>query len=106
VAVELQIGQGEERILGILVNISSGGCYVETNAVLQPQSQVRLAFSNDHNQLYADGVMVRIDPGVGMAIQFVTTGRTEREQLKLFMQFVEHKTNHDAQRYLAQLAKV
>ena len=106
VAVELQIGQGKERILGILVNISSGGCYVETNAVLLPQSQVTLAFSNDDNQLYADGVMVRIDPGAGIAIQFVTTGRTEREQLKLFMQFVEHKTNHDAQRYLAQLAKV
>jgi len=106
VAVELQIGQGEERIVGILINISSGGCYVETNAVLQPHSQVRLAFPNNDNQLYADGMVVRIDPGAGLSIQFVTTGRAGREQLKQFMQFVERKTNHDDQRYLAQLAKI
>jgi diguanylate cyclase (GGDEF)-like protein/putative nucleotidyltransferase with HDIG domain len=106
VAVELQPGQGEGRIVGILANISSGGCYVETNAVLQPHSQVRLAFSNDDNQLYADGAIVRIDPGAGIAIQFVTAGRTGREQLKRFMQFVEQKTNHDDQRYLTQLAKL
>jgi len=106
VAVELQISQREERILGILVNISSGGCYVETNAVLQPQTQVTLAFSNDENQLYADGVIVRIDPGAGMSIRFALTGRAEREHLLRFMQFVQRKTNHDDQRYLAQLAKL
>lgn len=106
VAVELQIGQGEERILAILVNISLGGCYLETNAVLQPHSQVTLAFSNEDNHLYADGVIVRIDPGAGMSIRFATTGRAEREHLLRFMQFVQRKTNHDDQRYLAQLAKV
>jgi hypothetical protein len=106
VAVELQIGKTEERILGILVNVSLGGCYVETNAVLQPHSQVTLVFSNDDNHLHADGVIVRIDPGAGMSIRFAIAGRTEREHLLRFMQFVQRKTNHDDQRYLAQLAKV
>ena len=104
VAVELQLGGGES-IIGILANISLGGCYVETNAVLQPDSQLTLAFSMDDNQVHADGLIVRTDPGAGISIRFVTTGRTGREQVKRFMQFVEDKTNHADQRYLAQLAK-
>lgn len=106
VAVELQLGQGEERIFGILANVSSGGCYVETNAVLQPDSPLTLALSIDDNQLDTEGVVVRSDPGEGIAIQFVTMGRVGREQLKRFMQFVERKTNNDDQRYLTQLAKL
>jgi len=105
IACELQLDQGTKCTAGVLTNISLGGCYVETDAVLQRNSQLTLALSADKAQLRTDGVVVWADVGTGVAVQFVTTGRMDREHPKRMMQFVEHQTNYDDQSSLAQSAK-
>ena len=104
IACELQLDQGEKRTAGVLTNISLGGCYVETDAVLQRNTQITLALSTDDAQLRTDGIVVWIDVGAGVAVQFVSTGRMDREHPKRIMQFVEHHANYDDQSSLAQSA--
>jgi diguanylate cyclase (GGDEF)-like protein/putative nucleotidyltransferase with HDIG domain len=105
IACDLHLDKGRKLIVGILTNISLGGCYVETDAVLPANTQLTLALSADDAELRSDGIVVWSDAGAGAAIQFVTTGRMDREHLKRIMQFVEHKTSCDDPSYLAQLAK-
>ena len=47
-----------------------GGCYVETSTILAPGSKIKLGFSMDDSTLSAEGVVARLDPGSGMAVQF------------------------------------
>jgi len=77
---------------------------VETDAVLQRNTQITLALSTDDAQLRTDGIVVWIDVGAGVAVQFVSTGRMDREHPKRIMQFVEHHANYDDQSSLAQSA--
>ncbi len=45
-------GNGQEvAMLGIVTNLSLGGCYVETSGLLLPGSQLKLTFSHEHTNV-------------------------------------------------------
>ena len=69
-------------MVGILTNLSLGGCYVETSAILLPKSQVRLTFSVEHTSMSLNGEVVRMDMGIGAALRFVEESQESRGRLK------------------------
>ena len=79
-----EISQPEQKgaMVGILTNLSLGGCYVETSAILLPKSQVRLTFSVEHTSISLNGEVVRMDMGIGAALRFVEESQESRGRLK------------------------
>ena len=69
-------------MVGILTNLSLGGCYVETSTILLPKSQVRLTFSVEHTSISLNGEVVRMDMGIGAALRFVEESHESRGRLK------------------------
>ena len=62
-------GQGL-TMLGIVTNLSLGGCYVETSGLLLPGTQLKLTFSHEHANVSMNSEVVRMDMGIGAALKF------------------------------------
>ncbi len=60
----------QPQTLGIITNLSLGGCYVETSGLLLPGSQFKLAFSYEQSSVTIDSEVVRMDMGIGAALKF------------------------------------
>jgi hypothetical protein len=85
-------GSGQERAtLGILTNLSLGGCYVETRGFLLPGSKLKLTFSHEHTNVSIESEVVRMDMGIGAALKFSEA---------------THETRLAVQRILEQLASL
>ncbi len=97
--------QGGGPIFGNLIDISLGGCYVETSAILSPGSNVGLVFSIDDGALSADGTIARIHPGSGVAVQFKEMSRESRDKMYRILEFVQNSTTVYNDRYLQNLFK-
>jgi len=102
--IELQPQSGGP-VFGNLIDISLGGCYVETSAILSPGSNVGLVFSIDDGALCADGTIARIHPGSGVAVQFKEMSRESREKMYRILEFVQNSTTVYNDRYLQNLFK-
>ncbi|MFZ0817474.1 MAG: diguanylate cyclase [Candidatus Sulfotelmatobacter sp.] len=92
-------------IFGNLIDISLGGCYVETSAILSPGSNVGLVFSIDDGALSAEGSIARIHPGSGVAVQFKEMSRESRDKMYRILEFVQNSTTVYNDRYLQNLFK-
>jgi diguanylate cyclase (GGDEF)-like protein/putative nucleotidyltransferase with HDIG domain len=80
-------GEGQPRpTLGILTNLSLGGCYVETRALLMPGSKIKLAFSHEHARVVVDSEVVRMDMGIGAAIKFTEATHDVRSTLQRILE--------------------
>jgi diguanylate cyclase (GGDEF)-like protein/putative nucleotidyltransferase with HDIG domain len=97
--------QGGGPVFGNLIDISLGGCYVETSAILPPGSNVGLVFSIDDGTLNADGTIARIHPGSGVAVQFKEMSRESRDKMYRILEFVQNSTTVYNDRYLQNLFK-
>ncbi len=67
VTIELHPETGDGHMLGNLTDLSMGGCYVETSAILTPGTKIKLVFSLEDGNLDAQGYVARMDPGSGIA---------------------------------------
>jgi len=103
--IELQPQGGVTPVFGNLIDISLGGCYVETSAILTPGSDVTLIFSIDDGRMTAEGSVARIHPGSGVAIQFKEMSRDSREKMYRILDFVQRTTTLYNDRYLQTLFK-
>jgi diguanylate cyclase (GGDEF)-like protein/putative nucleotidyltransferase with HDIG domain len=103
VTIQFQPGADSAPVLGNLSDISLGGCYVETSAILPTGTSLKLTFSIDDNKLQAEGVVVRSDPGSGVAVQFNEMNREDRERMHRILEFVHNTTMFYDKRYLAKL---
>jgi diguanylate cyclase (GGDEF)-like protein len=107
--IELHPQPGDGPIFGNLIDISLGGCYVETNAILTPGSNVKLVFSIDSadadGALSAEGKIARIHPGSGVAVQFNEMSRESREKMYRILEFVQNSTTVYNDRYLQGLSQ-
>src|SRR5437016_4610149 len=63
VTIELRPEDGDTPVFGNLIDISLGGCFVETSAIMPPGAKLKLIFSIDDGRMQAEGSVVRIDPG-------------------------------------------
>jgi diguanylate cyclase (GGDEF)-like protein len=101
--IELHPYPGNGPVFGNLIDISLGGCYVETSAILNPGSNVKLIFSIDDGTLIAEGIVARTHPGSGVAVQFKEMNRESRDQMYRILEFVQSKTTLYNDRYLQNL---
>ena len=105
VTIELQTEAGGTPLFANLTDVSLGGCYVETSNILAPGSKIKLAFSMDDASLTAEGVVARLDPGSGVAVQFREMNREGRERMFKILEFVQKTTTFYNNRYLDSLTK-
>jgi diguanylate cyclase (GGDEF)-like protein/putative nucleotidyltransferase with HDIG domain len=97
-------GTGQERaMLGIVTNLSLGGCYVETPGLLMPGSRLKLTFSHEHTEIVVESEVVRMDMGIGAALKFTEASHEVRaalqrilEQLAVLEAAVDLKRSHNA----------
>jgi hypothetical protein len=103
--VELHPQAGAGPIFGNMIDLSLGGCYVETSAILSPGSTIKLVFSIDDGTLTTEGTVARIHPGAGVAVQFKEMSRESRERMYKILEFVQSKTTLYNDRYMQTLFK-
>jgi hypothetical protein len=105
VTIELHTDEGAVPLFANLTDVSLGGCYVETSTIMGPGSKIKLGFSMDDPTLSAEGVVARLDPGSGIAVQFREMNREGRERMFRVLEFVQKTTTFHNKRYLDSLAK-
>ena len=103
--VELHPQAGGGPIFGSMIDLSLGGCYVETSAILSPGTTIKLVFSIDDGTLTTEGTIARIHPGSGVAVQFKEMSRESRERMYKILEFVQSKTTLYNDRYMQNLFK-
>jgi diguanylate cyclase (GGDEF)-like protein/putative nucleotidyltransferase with HDIG domain len=87
-------------LIGSLTDISLGGCYVETSAVLPPGSQLQLTFGEGDTQLKTEGLVTRMDLGSGVAVQFKELNREDRDRMHRLLQTVQKSNQSVDNTYL------
>jgi len=105
VTIEMQMDTGGTPLFANLTDVSMGGCYIETSTILAAGSKIKLGFSMDDASLSAEGVVARLDPGSGLAIQFRELNREGRERMLKILEFVQKTTTFYNNRYLNSLTK-
>jgi diguanylate cyclase (GGDEF)-like protein len=90
-------------MLGIVTNLSLGGCYVETSGILLPGSLLKLSFSHDHTNVSIQSEVVRMDMGIGAALKFNEASHEVRASLQRILEqlasaeaVVDLKRSHNA----------
>jgi diguanylate cyclase (GGDEF)-like protein/putative nucleotidyltransferase with HDIG domain len=76
----------DKAMLGIVTNLSLGGCYVETSGLLLPGSQLRITFSHEHTNVSIEGEVVRMDMGIGAALKFQEATHEVRAALQRILE--------------------
>jgi diguanylate cyclase (GGDEF)-like protein/putative nucleotidyltransferase with HDIG domain len=105
VTIELQTDAGGAPLFANITDVSLGGCFVETSNILAPGSKIKVGFSMDDPSLTAEGVVARLDPGTGVAVQFREVNREGRERMFKILEFVQKTTTFYNNRYLDSLTK-
>ncbi len=105
VTIELQTQDGVTPVFANLTDVSMGGCYVETSSIVPPGSKIKLQFSMDDPALVAEGVVARLEPGSGIAVQFREANREARQRMFKIIEFVQNANTFHNNRYLNSLAR-
>jgi diguanylate cyclase (GGDEF)-like protein/putative nucleotidyltransferase with HDIG domain len=103
VTIELTTEVGSPPAFANLTDISIGGCYVETSTIIGPGTTIKLGFSMDDASLIAEGVVARLDPGSGVAVQFREMNREGRERMFRIIEHVQKTTAFYNNRYIESL---
>src|SRR5947209_20486021 len=61
VTIELRPEDGDTPVFGNLIDISLGGCFVESSAIMPTADKVKLIFSIVDGRMLDEGSVVRID---------------------------------------------
>jgi diguanylate cyclase (GGDEF)-like protein len=105
VTIEMHTETGGTPLFANLTDVSLGGCYIETSTILAAGSKIKVGFSMDDASLSAEGVVARLDPGSGLAVQFRELNREGRERMLKILEFVQKTTTFYNNRYLNSLTK-
>lgn len=105
VTIELQTEASGVPLFANLTDISLGGCFIETSTIVPPGSKIKLGFSMDDPGLSTEGIVMRLDPGSGVAVQFPELNREGRDRMFRIIEFVQKTTSFYNKRYLDSLAK-
>jgi diguanylate cyclase (GGDEF)-like protein/putative nucleotidyltransferase with HDIG domain len=82
-------GSGQEgSIVGVVTNLSQGGCYVETSGLLFPGSQYKLTFSHENTNVTIESEVVRMDVGIGAALKFGEATHATRAALQRILDYL------------------
>jgi diguanylate cyclase (GGDEF)-like protein/putative nucleotidyltransferase with HDIG domain len=103
ITIELHPESDGTPIFGNLIDISMGGCYVETSAILTPGTNLKLVFSIDDGKLHAEGTVARMHPGAGVAVQFQELNREDKVRMHRILEFVQSSSALYDNRYYEKL---
>src|SRR5271168_3789646 len=103
ITIELHPESDGAPIFGNLIDISMGGCYVETSAILTPGTNLKLVFSIDDGKLHAEGTVARMHPGAGVAVQFQELNREDKVRMHRILEFVQSSSALYDNRYYEKL---
>jgi diguanylate cyclase (GGDEF)-like protein/putative nucleotidyltransferase with HDIG domain len=103
VTIELQQQGAEGMVMGNLTDISLGGCFVETSALMPNGTPLKLVFSIDDGKVTAEGHVQRLEPGSGIAVQFSETTRGDWGDIHRVMEFAQNSSKMYDNRYLLNL---
>jgi diguanylate cyclase (GGDEF)-like protein len=99
VTTEISQGKQDPGMLGIVTNLSLGGCYVETSGILLPGSQVKMAFTFAQTTVALQGEVVRMDMGIGAALKFAEMNHESRAGVqRILEQMATSEASADRQR--------
>jgi len=102
---ELQVEGSEAPVMGTVVNVSTGGCFVESGAFVSMGAHVQLTVWDGQN-VTVKGKVVRARPGVGWAIDFADMTKESREQIRNLVQTVQARAaEYGAEKRYLQVAK-
>jgi hypothetical protein len=101
--IELKADGDDRPVLGHLTDISLGGCFVKTSVILSAGTRLKLVFSMDDGKLQAEGSVLRLDPGTGIAVTFGDVSREDRANIQKVMEYVQHATAEYDNRYFSKL---
>jgi diguanylate cyclase (GGDEF)-like protein/putative nucleotidyltransferase with HDIG domain len=92
----------EAPVMGTVIDVSTGGCFMESGAFVSTGTSVRLTVWDGGNVTVL-GKVVRARPGVGWAIEFADMTKESREQIRNLVQTVLARTAEYGaeQKYLA-----
>ena len=85
---EIQQGDQGRAALGIITNLSMGGCYLETSDIMLPGSQQKLTFSFQQVTASLPSEVVRMDMGIGAAIKFLEANHESRTALQRILELL------------------
>jgi diguanylate cyclase (GGDEF)-like protein/putative nucleotidyltransferase with HDIG domain len=105
VTIELTADNSGVPLFANLTDISLGGCFIETSTIVPAGSKIKLGFSMDDPTLTTEGLVMRLDPGSGLAVQFPELNRDARDRMFRIIEFVQKSTSFYNKRYLDSLAK-
>ena len=88
-----------------LIDVSMGGCYIETSTILSPGSKLKLGFSMDDPSLFAERIVSGLDSGSGVAVQFREMNRDGRDRMFRILEFVQKTSAFYNNRYFENLLK-
>ena len=83
---EIAIAGQERTMLGIVTNLSLGGCYAEASGMMLPGTKLKLSFSLGQINVSIHSEVVRMDMGIGAAIKFNTLTHEERAALQRILE--------------------
>jgi hypothetical protein len=97
VAVELRVDDGDVPIWGNLSNTSMGGCQVETASHIRGGAKVEIGLWVASGKIWVkglalNGVVTRSAPTAGLRIRFAGMERTEKENLRQFLKYIQETT--------------
>lgn len=96
---EIAVNGQERAMLGIVTNLSLGGCYVESSGIMLPGSKLKLTFSLGHAQVSIQSEVVRMDMGIGAALKFQDASHEVRATLQhILEQLASTEALHDRKR--------
>jgi len=91
--------------MGTVVNVSTGGCFVESGAFVSNGSLVQLTVWMARN-VTVKGKVVRARPGLEWAIDFADMTKESREQIRSLVQTVQARAaEYGAEKRYLQVAK-
>jgi diguanylate cyclase (GGDEF)-like protein/putative nucleotidyltransferase with HDIG domain len=70
IPVELRAESLPEMVWGSLLNLSEGGCFVETLAVLAKGEKLEFGFALQGEAFHLQGTVCRCRPGFGLAVEY------------------------------------
>ena len=97
VAVELRLSNSAVPVWGNLANTGLGGCFVETATPVPSGVSVEIGLWLANGKIWIKGliltgIVTKSSPSFGVRIKFSELERTERENLRHFLKFVESTT--------------
>jgi len=89
VTIEIQENGKETLMMGNLTDVSLGGCFIETSVIMAAGTPLKLVFSIDDGKIQAEGSVLRLEPGAGIAVQFNETTRGDRGKIPQVIEYVQ-----------------